>query len=145
MLCWCSLSSCAVGPLWSLTTFFCLLGMRANLGVMAAVLTVMSVLSFSFMSLLCLWCKRKSSKCIYQRLDHTDCGSYFCTLRELMRPVFHIMSSCNIRVRSVFSASSGLIIICNITHLHSIRSKFMSSLRIKGLLSKNSFNHSKKV
>eukprot|EP00066_Takifugu_rubripes_P020196 XP_011609462.1 PREDICTED: linker for activation of T-cells family member 2-like isoform X2 [Takifugu rubripes] len=34
--------------------------MRGNLGLTAAVLTVMSVLTFSLMSLLCLWCKRKS-------------------------------------------------------------------------------------
>ncbi|CAF97309.1 unnamed protein product [Tetraodon nigroviridis] len=35
-------------------------GMRANPGLMAAVLAVMSLLSFSLVSLLCLWCKRKS-------------------------------------------------------------------------------------
>lgn len=73
-LCWRSLCSSLVGPLWNITVFLCLSGMRGNFGVTAAVLTLMSVLTFSLMSLLCLWCKRKSSKCVYYRLDRGDCS-----------------------------------------------------------------------
>lgn len=75
-LCWRSLCSSLVGPLWNITVLLCLSGMRGNLGLTAAVLTVMSVLTFSLMSLLCLWCKRKSSKCVYYRLDRGDCSWY---------------------------------------------------------------------
>lgn len=87
--CWCALSSCGGAPPWSLSTFFCLAGMRANPGLMAAVLAVMSLLSFSLVSLLCLWCKRKSSKSI----DQSEVPPRPAWLLLLaIKPTFHTLS-----------------------------------------------------
>lgn len=47
--------------------------MIGSSGLLAAVLTFMSLLPLSLLSLLCLWCKRKSSECVFHGLGRYKC------------------------------------------------------------------------